>query len=74
MDAYTDPWLEGQDPAVPGQFRTSLPLISLPQVPIRDGSTALGGRAGRSLDGDPRARSATGDPAADREPEQAGQQ
>ncbi|MFI7585769.1 nitrite reductase large subunit NirB [Spongisporangium articulatum] len=55
VDAYRDPWKEGQDPAVPGQFRPSLPLISLPQVPVRDGSTALGGRAAESLDGDPRA-------------------
>jgi nitrite reductase (NADH) large subunit len=36
IDAYTDPW--GQDaaePATPGQFRTSLPLIDLPKVPVR---------------------------------------
>ncbi|UOY02697.1 nitrite reductase large subunit NirB [Blastococcus sp. PRF04-17] len=36
IDAYTDPW--GQDreqPATPGQFRSSLPLIPLPKVPVR---------------------------------------
>ncbi|GAB3278860.1 nitrite reductase large subunit NirB [Kineosporia babensis] len=54
VEGYRDPWKEGREPAVPGQFRTSLPLISLPQVPVRDGSTALGGRAGRSTTADPR--------------------
>ncbi len=36
IDAYRDPW--GQDlaePATPGQFRTSLPLVELPTVPVR---------------------------------------
>ncbi|MGY1743831.1 MULTISPECIES: nitrite reductase large subunit NirB [unclassified Blastococcus] len=36
VDAYRDPW--GQDlaePATPGQFRTSLPLVDLPEVPVR---------------------------------------
>ena len=36
VDAYRDPW--GQDlaePATPGQFRPSLPLIALPKVPVR---------------------------------------
>ena len=32
---YRDPWLEGREPADPGQFRTSLPLEVLPRVPIR---------------------------------------
>jgi nitrite reductase (NADH) large subunit len=41
--AYRDPWREGNAPAVPGQFRTALPLVSLPQVPVRDGSTSVGG-------------------------------
>ncbi|GAB6900670.1 nitrite reductase large subunit NirB [Kineosporia succinea] len=54
VEGYRDPWKEGREPAVPGQFRTALPLISLPQVPVRDGSTALGGRAGRSVATDPR--------------------
>ena len=35
VDAYRDPWLEGREPATPGQFRPSLPLIPLPQVPVR---------------------------------------
>ncbi|MBG6105881.1 nitrite reductase (NADH) large subunit [Micromonospora vinacea] len=34
--AYRDPWLERRDPVTPGQFRTSLPLAVLPQVPVRD--------------------------------------
>ncbi|WP_033367599.1 nitrite reductase large subunit NirB [Dactylosporangium aurantiacum] len=33
--AYRDPWKEGQDPTVPGQFRTALPLVPLPRVPVR---------------------------------------
>ncbi|MGX6603461.1 nitrite reductase large subunit NirB [Micromonosporaceae bacterium Da 78-11] len=33
--AYRDPWKERQEPATPGQFRTSLPLTVLPQVPVR---------------------------------------
>jgi nitrite reductase (NADH) large subunit len=44
--AYQDPWKEGRDPAVPGQFRTALPLLALPQVPVRDGSTSVGGGIG----------------------------
>jgi nitrite reductase (NADH) large subunit len=32
---YRDPWKERAEPATPGQFRTSLPLIVLPQVPVR---------------------------------------
>jgi nitrite reductase (NADH) large subunit len=35
VDAYRDPWREGREPATPGQFRTSLPLSVLPQVPVR---------------------------------------
>ncbi|NYJ07972.1 nitrite reductase large subunit NirB [Petropleomorpha daqingensis] len=36
VDAYTDPWgADGAVPATPGQFRTSLPLIDLPKVPVR---------------------------------------
>ncbi|CCH19799.1 nitrite reductase large subunit NirB [Micromonospora lupini] len=34
--AYRDPWLERRDPVTPGQFRTSLPLAVLPQVPVRE--------------------------------------
>jgi nitrite reductase [NAD(P)H] large subunit len=33
--AYADPWKERAEPATPGQFRTSLPLTVLPQVPVR---------------------------------------
>jgi len=36
VDAYRDPWLERQEPVTPGQFRTSLPLVVLPQVPVRE--------------------------------------
>ena len=35
VDNYRDPWQEGAAPATPGQFRTSLPLEVLPQVPVR---------------------------------------
>ncbi|WP_007508852.1 nitrite reductase large subunit NirB [Pseudofrankia saprophytica] len=35
VDAYSDPWLEGRDPVTAGQFRTSLPLVDLPKVPVR---------------------------------------
>ncbi|WP_369137922.1 nitrite reductase large subunit NirB [Modestobacter versicolor] len=36
IDAYTDPWgQDGRTPATPGQFRTALPLVDLPQVPVR---------------------------------------
>jgi nitrite reductase (NADH) large subunit len=56
VSAYRDPWREGYDPAEPGQFRTSLPMLALPQVPIRDGSTSVGGRQPSP------ARPATGQP------------
>ncbi|MBD1538941.1 NAD(P)/FAD-dependent oxidoreductase [Arthrobacter sp. S13_S34] len=35
VDSYVDPWSERVDPLTPGQFRTSLPLTVLPQVPVR---------------------------------------
>lgn len=35
VDNYADPWRERDDPHTPGQFRTSLPLTVLPQVPVR---------------------------------------
>ncbi|QXG75974.1 nitrite reductase large subunit NirB [Modestobacter sp. L9-4] len=36
IDAYTDPWgQDGKAPATPGQFRTALPLVELPLVPVR---------------------------------------
>ncbi|GAA4463876.1 nitrite reductase large subunit NirB [Phytohabitans houttuyneae] len=34
--AYTDPWKEGAAPATAGQFRTALPLLPLPVVPVRE--------------------------------------
>jgi nitrite reductase (NADH) large subunit len=35
IDAYRDPWREAAQPVTPGQFRTALPLVVLPQVPVR---------------------------------------
>jgi nitrite reductase (NADH) large subunit len=35
VDAYHDPWQDGREPVTEGQFRTSLPLLPLPQVPVR---------------------------------------
>jgi nitrite reductase (NADH) large subunit len=35
IDDYRDPWQEAHRPATPGQFRPSLPLEVLPQVPVR---------------------------------------
>jgi nitrite reductase (NADH) large subunit len=35
VGAYRDPWLDGRTPATDGQFRTSLPLLALPRVPVR---------------------------------------
>ena len=35
VDAYRDPWQDGRKPASVGQFRTSLPLLPLPMVPVR---------------------------------------
>jgi nitrite reductase (NADH) large subunit len=35
VDAYRDPWYDGREPATEGQFRSSLPLLPLPQVPVR---------------------------------------
>jgi nitrite reductase (NADH) large subunit len=34
IDAYRDPWQEREEPVTPGQFRSSLPLIPLPRVPV----------------------------------------
>ena len=35
IDAYRDPWQDGREPVTEGQFRPSLPLLPLPQVPVR---------------------------------------
>jgi nitrite reductase (NADH) large subunit len=35
VGAYRDPWQDGRAPVTEGQFRTSLPLLPLPQVPVR---------------------------------------
>ncbi|MCF6388670.1 nitrite reductase large subunit NirB [Mycobacterium sp. MBM] len=35
IDAYRDPWRDGKDPVTEGQFRSSLPLLPLPRVPVR---------------------------------------
>ena len=43
VDAYADPWREGREPATTGQFRDALPLIPLPRVPVRDGSSSPAG-------------------------------
>jgi nitrite reductase (NADH) large subunit len=43
IDAYADPWQEGRAPATEGQFADALPLIPLPLVPVRDGSSSPAG-------------------------------
>ena len=35
VGAYRDPWQDGKQPVTEGQFRSSLPLLALPQVPVR---------------------------------------
>jgi nitrite reductase (NADH) large subunit len=35
VGAYRDPWQDGKQPVTQGQFRSSLPLLPLPQVPVR---------------------------------------
>lgn len=35
VDAYRDPWKDGREPASVGQFRSALPLLPLPRVPVR---------------------------------------
>jgi nitrite reductase (NADH) large subunit len=47
VESYVDPWSEGAEPATPGQFSDALPLLGLPQVPVRDGSSSPAGTAGR---------------------------
>jgi len=36
VEMYADPWATDQSEQVPGQFHDALPLIGLPQVPIRE--------------------------------------
>jgi nitrite reductase (NADH) large subunit len=36
VDRYEDPWAADQTEATPGQFHDALPLIPLPQVPVRE--------------------------------------
>ncbi|MFC5060864.1 nitrite reductase large subunit NirB [Actinomycetospora atypica] len=36
VDAYVDPWATDQQEQTPGQFHDALPLIPLPQVPVRE--------------------------------------
>ncbi len=43
VDAYVDPWTEGAAPATNGQFSDALPLIPLPIVPVRDGTSSTNG-------------------------------
>ena len=43
VDPHVDPWHQGTDPVTPGQFRTSLPLEVLPQVPTDRAEELLGG-------------------------------
>jgi nitrite reductase (NADH) large subunit len=43
VDAYADPWQEAAAPVEPGQFRTALPLVALPRVPVRPGVDGPGG-------------------------------
>jgi nitrite reductase (NADH) large subunit len=38
VDRYADPWATDQEEKTPGQFHDALPLIPLPQVPIRQES------------------------------------
>src|SRR6516165_739596 len=35
VDSYRDPWSESQNSPAPNHFRSSLPLLPLPQVPVR---------------------------------------
>jgi nitrite reductase (NADH) large subunit len=50
VDAYADPWGEGRTPVTDGQFADALPLIPLPLVPVRDGSSSPAGVDGTPAD------------------------
>ena len=51
VDAHLDPWLEGREPVTSGQFADSLPLLPLPQVPVRDGTCSPAGTQTSAADG-----------------------
>ena len=51
VDAYVDPWQEGAAPRTEGQFADALPLLPLPQVPVRDGSASPAGVPAPRADG-----------------------
>jgi nitrite reductase (NADH) large subunit len=51
IDAYADPWQEGRAPATEGQFADALPLVPLPLVPVRDGSSSPAGTYGAAMRG-----------------------
>jgi nitrite reductase (NADH) large subunit len=53
VDAYADPWGEGRTPVTDGQFADALPLIPLPLVPVRDGSSSPAGVDEAPVDGAP---------------------
>jgi nitrite reductase (NADH) large subunit len=38
IDRYVDPWGADQAESTPGQFHDALPLVPLPQVPVREGA------------------------------------
>jgi nitrite reductase (NADH) large subunit len=40
VDAYADPWATDQQERTPGQFHDALPMVPLPQVPVRTSSGA----------------------------------
>ncbi len=48
VDAYADPWKEGPSE---GRFAGALPLVPLPQVPVRDGTSSPGGTPVPRTDG-----------------------
>lgn len=39
IDRYADPWTADQVEKTPGQFHDALPLVPLPQVPVRKGAS-----------------------------------
>ncbi|MEJ2862743.1 nitrite reductase large subunit NirB [Actinomycetospora flava] len=39
VDRYADPWATDQQDRTPGQFHDALPLVPLPQVPVREDSS-----------------------------------